>query len=221
MFLNLLLTKMLFKNRIEAGKKLAEKLGMFGNKKDVIVLGIPRGGVEVAFGVSKILKVQLSIVVTKKISYPGEPEFAIGAVSPGNYIVDELYKREATEEYISNSVRELNNEIKRRYKEYTNGKMPEIKNKIVIIVDDGLATGYTMLAAVKYVRSKSPKKVIVAIPVAAQDSYEKVKLTADKVICLNVPSFFAAVGAFYQDFEQLEDKDVKYYLEEGKKYIFN
>ena len=220
MFIKSFVYKMLFKNRIEAGHKLAEKLKEYKNKKDVVVLGIPRGGVEVAFGISKILKVPLSIVVTKKISYPDEPEFAIGAVSPGNYVVDELYKRDVTKRYISSSVRELNNEIKRRYKEYTNGKMPEIKNKIVIIVDDGLATGYTMLAAVKYVRGKSPKKVIVAVPVAAQDSYEKVKAIADKVVCLHVPSFFAAVGAFYQDFEQLEDKEVKYYLEEVRN-IFN
>lgn len=209
---------MIFKDRHEAGQQLAKELGKYKNKKDVIVLGIPRGGVEVAFNIAKILKVPLSIVVTKKIGHPFESEFAIGAVSPGNYIVDDNYTREAGEGYIENTVREMNAEIKRRYKEYTKGKLPELKNKIAIIVDDGLATGYTMLAAIKYIKSKSPKKVIAAIPVAAQDSFEKVKAAADEVVCLQVPAFFSAVGSFYQNFTQLEDKEVKHYLKEGKKY---
>jgi predicted phosphoribosyltransferase len=209
---------MIFKDRHEAGKKLAEKLKKLKNNKDVIVLGIPRGGVEVAFNIAKILKVPLSVVVTKKIGHPYESEFAIGAVSPGNYIIDDNYAGEAGEDYIDDTIQEMNAEIKRRYKEYTRGKLPELKNKIAIIVDDGLATGYTMLAAIKYIKSKSPKKVIAAIPVSAQDSYEKVKAVADEIICLQVPIFFSAVGSFYQNFSQLEDKEVKFYLEEGKKY---
>jgi len=209
---------MIFKDRHDAGQKLAKKLNKFKGKKDVILLGIPRGGVEVAFDIAKILKVPLSIVVTKKIGHPSEPEFAIGAVSPGHLIVDEEYKNKAGEEYIKKTVREMNKEIKRRYKKYTNEKFPELKNKIVVIVDDGLATGYTMLAAVKYARSKNPKKVIVAVPVAAQDSFEKVKAIADEVICLQVPIFFSAVGSFFQEFSQLEDEEVKFYLEEGKKF---
>jgi len=209
---------MIFKNRREAGKKLTNKLKKYKNKKEVIVLGIPRGGVEVAFEVAKILKVPLSVVVTKKIGHPFESEFAIGAVSPGNYIVDEGYGKEAKKEYIKKTVREMNKEIKRRYKEYTKGKLPQLKNKIVIVVDDGLATGYTMLAAIKYVKSKNPKKIIVAVPIAAQDSFEKVKQVVDELICLEVPGFFFAVGSLYQEFSQLEDKEVRFYLEEGKKY---
>jgi len=210
---------MIFKDRHEAGQKLAKKLSRYRNKKDVIVLGIPRGGVEVAFDIAKTLKVPLSIIVTKKIGHPFESEFAIGAVSPdSNYIIDENYKKEAGEEYIKKTIKEMNAEIKRRYKEYTKGEIPELKNKIVIIADDGLATGYTMLAAIKYVKSRNPKKVIVAIPVAAQDSFEKVKEIADEVICLNIPVFFGAVGSFYQNFTQLEDDEVKYYLKEAKKY---
>jgi len=209
---------MLFKNRHEAGKKLAEKLKKYKNKKDVIVLGIPRGGVEVAFDIAKLLKVPLSIVVTKKIGHPTESEFAIGAVSPGNYIVDEGYSKKAGEKYIKKTVREMNREIKRRYKTYTRGKLPQIKNKVAIVVDDGLATGYTMLAAIKYVKSKNPKKIIIAVPVSAQDSFEKVKAMVDEVICLHIPAFFGAVGSFYQDFLQLEDEEVKSYLKEAKKY---
>jgi len=209
---------MIFKDRHEAGKKLAEKLRKYKSKKDIIVLGIPRGGVEVAFDLAKRLKVPLNIIVTKKIGHPFEAEFAIGAVSPGTYIVDGDYEKKAGEKYIKKTVKEMNREIKRRYKEYTKGKMPEIKNKIAIVVDDGLATGYTMLAAIKYVKSKNPKKLIVAVPVSAQESFEKVKALADEVICLHVPAFFNAVGSFYQEFFQLEDEEVKAYLEEGKKY---
>lgn len=207
---------MLFRNRIEAGRKLAKKLANYKNKKDVMVLGIPRGGVEVAFSVAKALKAQLSVVVTKKIGHPFNPELAIGAVSPDNYIIDEDYRDE--EGYAKKAIKELNAEIKNRYKKYTQGKLPQLKDKIAVVVDDGLATGYTMLAAIKYVKSKSPKKIIVAVPVAAQDSYEKVKKIADEVICLHVPIFFSAVGSFYKEFEQLEDEEVKEYLEEGKKY---
>ena len=207
---------MLFRNRIQAGKQLAKKLSTYRNKKDVIILGIPRGGVEVAFAVAKSLHAELSIAVTKKIGHPFNPELAIGAVSPDNYILDEDYKDR--EGYAKKAIKELNAEIKKRYKLYTEGKLPQLKNKIAIVVDDGLATGHTMLAAIKYIKSKNPKKIIVAIPVASQDSYEKVKKIADEVICLHVPIFFSAVGSFYQEFEQLDDEEVKQYLEEARKF---
>ncbi len=210
---------MIFKDRHEAGQQLARELSKYKNKKDVIVLGIPRGGVEVAFNIAKTLKVPLSIVVTKKIGHPFESEFAIGAVSPGgHYSINKQYQAEAGEGYIKNTIKELTKEINRRYKEYTNEKLPKLKNKIVILVDDGLATGFTMLSAVEYVQSQNPKKIIVAIPVAAQDSFEKVKAAANEVVCLQIPVFFAAVGGFYQNFMQLEDEEVKYYLKEAKKY---
>src|SRR3989338_1550881 len=126
---------MQFADRHEAGKRLAEKLKKYKNKKDAIVLGIPRGGVEVAFDVAQELKAALSVLVTKKIGYPSDPEFAIGAVGPkGHYKVSERYAAEAGEDYIKNTVKELSKEIIRRYKEYTKGKIPELKNKIAIIV---------------------------------------------------------------------------------------
>ena len=136
-------------------------------------------------------------------------------MSPDNYIIDEDYRDK--EGYAKKAIKELNAEIKNRYKLYTEGKLPQLKNKIAVVVDDGLATGHTMLAAIKYVKSKNPKKVIAAVPVAAQDSYEKVKSIADEVICLHVPIFFNAVGSFYQEFEQLDDEEVISYLKESKK----
>ena len=216
--IKVLFTKMQFPNRHEAGKKLAEKLKKYKGKKDAIILGIPRGGVEVAFEAAKGLKVPLSVLVTKKIGYPSDPEFAIGAVGPGgHYKISEGYAAEAGQDYIKNTVKELSKEIGRRYKEYTKGKIPRLKNKIVILVDDGLATGFTMMAAVEYAKSQKPKKIIVAVPVAAQDTFEKIRKSADQAICLHMPVFFGSVGSFYRDFTQLEDEDVKSYLEAAKK----
>ncbi len=207
---------MLFRNRLEAGRKLAKKLANYKNKKDVIVLGIPRGGVEVAFAVAKLLHVELSIVVTKKIGHPFNPELAIGAVSPDNYIIDEDYKDK--EGYAKKAIKELNAEIKKRYRKYTQGKLPQLKSKIVIVVDDGLATGHTMLAAIKYARSKKPKKLIAAVPVSSQEAYENIKKLADKIICLDIPINFFAVGNFYQEFGQLTDEDVISCLRDSKEY---
>ncbi|MBI2208394.1 phosphoribosyltransferase [Candidatus Woesearchaeota archaeon] len=210
---------MLFSNRREAGKKLAERLKKYKGKKDAIILGIPRGGIEAAFEAAKELRVPLSVLVTKKIGYPSDPEFAIGAVGPGgHYKISEGYAAEAGKDYIKNAVKELSKEIGRRYKKYTKGKIPVLKNKIVILVDDGLATGFTMMAAIEYAKSQKPKKVIAAVPVAAQDSFEKIRKSADEAVCLHMPVFFGSVGSFYQDFAQLEDKDVKRYLEEAEKF---
>lgn len=208
-----------FSNRREAGKKLAGKLKKYRGKKDAIMLGIPRGGVEVAFEAAKELRIPLSVLVTKKIGYPSDPEFAIGAVGPGShYKISEGYAAEIGKDYIKSTVKELSKEIGRRYKKYAKGKIPEIKNRIVILVDDGLATGFTMMAAIEYAKSQKPRKIIVAVPVAAQDSLEEIRKLADETVCLHIPMFFGSVGSFYRDFQQLEDEDVKNYLESAKKF---
>ena len=197
---------MLFKNRIQAGKKLAEKLAEYKNKKDILVLGIPRGGIEVASAVAKELNAELSVIITKKITYPSNPEFAVGAASLGSYVIDEDYKH--AEKTLKEDIKKLMSEIKSRYKKYTNGKIPILKGKTIIIADDGFATGHTMLAAIKYARSKKPKKIIAAVPVSSQEAYESVKKLADKIVCLDIPINFFAVGNFYQEFGQLSDEDV-------------
>ena len=205
---------MLFKNRIQAGKKLAEKLAEYKNKKDILVLGIPRGGIEVASAVAKELNAELSVIITKKITYPSNPEFAVGAASLGSYLIDEDYKH--AEKTLKEDIKKLMSEIKSRYKKYTNGKIPILKGKTIIIADDGLATGHTMLAAIKYARSKKPKKIIAAVPVSSQEAYESVKKLADKIVCLDIPINFFAVGNFYQEFGQLSDGDVIKYIKKAK-----
>ncbi|MBI2651318.1 phosphoribosyltransferase [Candidatus Woesearchaeota archaeon] len=215
---------MIFQDRHAAGKELAKRLHRFKELKsrqklkNVLVLGIPRGGIEVAFEIAKMLKVPLSIIATKKLTYASNLEFAIGAVSPDSYILDEKYIDNISKDFIEKKIKEINFEVERKYKPYINKKNFEFKGKTLIIADDGLATGYTMLAAIKYAKSKSPKKIVVAVPVAAHDSLEKIRKLADKTVYIHVPVNFGAVSSFYHEFAQLEDKDVKFYLEEAKKF---
>lgn len=206
---------MLFKNRLEAGKKLAEKLSSYKNKKNVLVLGIPRGGIEVAFSLAKKLNAKLSVIITKKITYPSNPEFAVGAASIDGYVIDEDYKHAETS--LKYAIKEITSEIKKRYKRYTNGDIPDLKGKVLVLVDDGLATGHTMEAAIKYAKSQKPKKIIAAIPVSSQEAYDKIKKVADEIICLSIPGDFFAVGYFYREFDQLSDEDVVSYLKEPSK----
>ncbi len=194
----------LFKDRTSAGKLLAGKL------KDVkadLVLGIPRGGIVVAAEVAKSLKFPLDIVVVRKIGAPNQPELALGAIDPdGEMVWNEEAVREAGEvgEIIENEWKEL----KRREDVYRNGKHPiEVDRKTVILVDDGMATGETALAACKYLK-RHGAKVILALPVASSDALEKMTSEVDKVVVLETPEAFRAVGQFYEEFEPVSDETV-------------
>lgn len=208
---------MVFENREEAGKKLASKLKNFQSKKNLIVLAIPRGGLVVGKELSQALGCPLDIIVTKKIGAPGNPELAIGAVGiMGEPVINEelAVRVGADEKYLQKEIANRQAEVKRRIKEYR-GDKPSLKlrNKIVIITDDGVATGATMEAAVEVVRQQEPKKIIIAIPVIARDSLERLEEKADEVIYLDAPIMFFAVGQFYQQFGQVSDREVKEILE--------
>ncbi len=210
---------MRFKDRHDAGKKLAKELKKYKNKKNVIVLAIPRGGVEVGYGVSKFLNVPLDIIVTKKIGLPGDAEFAIGSVGPDKKImVDEetLKTYNVSKGYIDNQLREIGKEIARRYKVYK-GKyeLHDLENNIVILIDDGVATGFTTKAAINYIKSQAPKKIILAVPVAPADFAESIKAEVDEFVCLHSTSFFFSISGFYESFPQLSDDEVKNYLKEA------
>jgi len=202
---------MVFKNREEAGKKLTAKLKDFQNKKNLIVLAIPRGGLVVGKELSYVLNCPLDIIVIKKIGAPGNPELAIGAVSAiGKPVINKelAAKVGADEQYLQKEIASRQTEVARRIKEYRGDKPPlNLRNKIVIITDDGVATGATMEAAVGAVRQQEPKKVIVAIPVIARDSLKKLEEKADGVVYLDAPLMFFAVGQFYQDFPQTTDEE--------------
>lgn len=189
----------IFKDRQAAGKILANRLK---EVKADLVLGIPRGGVVVAKEVATSLNLPLDVVITRKIGAPNQPELALGAVDPDGKVVGGL-KFNIDEEL---------KEIKRRENLYRSGREPlEVKNKTVLLVDDGIATGLTVLSAIKYLK-RHGAKVILAVPVASQEALEQVKETCEQLIILHTPEYFQAVGQFYQEFEPVSDSEVVQYL---------
>ncbi|MGC8971557.1 MAG: phosphoribosyltransferase [bacterium] len=204
----------MFKDRINAGIKLGLALRDF-NIEDPIVLGIPRGGVIVAVEVAKILKAPLDIAIARKIGAPFDREYAIGAInSLGSVILNEASIRELgiPNDYIEKTVKEELEEIKRRLSIYRGERDTiNIRDKSVIIVDDGLATGLTTLSVVKGVKVNNPKKIIVAVPVASYEAIKRIEGEAE-VFALYVPEYFYAVGQFYEDFHQVTDEEVIYAL---------
>jgi predicted phosphoribosyltransferase len=210
----------ILKNRDEAGKLLAQALKNAG--KEAIVLAVPRGGVVVGFEVAKALGIQLDVIVTKKIGAPDNPELAIGAVAEdGTYILDDSIVRQlyVPKGYIEEEVERQRQEIQRRLQRYRgNVPYPSLKNREVIVVDDGVATGATLKATLRLVRSKGAKSVTVAVPVGPPDTIRELERLADRVVCLLMPEPFYAIGQFYDDFSQTEDEEVTDLLKRSKEW---
>jgi putative phosphoribosyl transferase len=208
---------MLFEDRREAGKALARELAAFKGQDNALVLGIPRGGVVVAREVAEALGIPLDVYITRKIGAPHNPELAIGAVaSDGTLILDhQLVKRlGVSQDYIDGESERQEQEIKRRMSEYR-GDRPglELKGKVVILVDDGVATGATTLATIEAIRTQKPSKLVLAVPVGPRDTIQRLKQKVDELYCLHAPEVFWAVGAFYNVFDQTSDDEVKALLE--------
>jgi predicted phosphoribosyltransferase len=210
-------TFMMFKDRIHAGKLLAEKLKDYKGK-DAIILAIPRGGVVVGYQIAKEINARLDVIVPRKLGAPGNPELAIGAIAEDGsiYLVDEVISQYGIDEsYLRDEAEAQLKEIKRRVGVYRGGKdLPKLEGRIVILVDDGLATGATMKAAVSMVSKMNPLELIVAVPVAPPDTVKDISEMVNKVVCLSTPTFFFAIGQFYQDFEQVSDEEVLSLLRE-------
>jgi len=212
----------MWQSRVEAGQQLAQKLGEIPKqelpRESLIILGIPRGGVIVGHQVATLLRSPLDVVVTKKIGAPGNSELAIGAVGAlGEPVIDEeLAKRVGADEtYLQRQITELRSEVLRRVKEYRGDKpTPDLKNKVVVITDDGVATGATIKAAIEILRQENPQKIIVAVPVISKEALREIEALADEVVYLEAPELFFAVGQFYQEFEQITDEEVKELLGE-------
>ena len=203
-----------FKNRIEAGQKLAGKLAAYKNSKYTIILGLPRGGIPVAHEVAKLLHLPpLDALIVRKLGVPGHRELAIGAIAVGGLAVfnqEIIESLNITDEAIKSVINEEKDELERRNKLYRGCKPPpEIKGKTIILVDDGLATGATMRAAVKALRKGEAKKIIVAVPVGSPITCDELSREADELICLLKPENFSAVGQFYQDFTETTDKETQ------------
>lgn len=203
---------MYYTDRVQAGEVLARALAHLRGQKDVVVLGVPRGGVVVAAQVAQALGAPLDVAITRKVGAPGNPEFAIGAVSEGDALVlDEAVIRqlEIPEAYVQEEVARQRLELARRLARYRSGRQPvPVQGKTVVLVDDGVATGATMLATVRTLRARGPARIVVAVPVASADALDRLAQEADEVVCPYVPAFFWAVGAFYEQFDQTTDDEV-------------
>jgi predicted phosphoribosyltransferase len=204
----------MYENRIDAGTQLAEKLQKFKDEK-VVVLAVPRGGLPIGAIVAKTLEAPLDVALTKKIGHPYHKEYAIGAVSLEDVILTDALG--VTQGYIEEEVLRIRKKLRHRHDQYYGNRSPEnLKDKTVIIVDDGIATGNTLLATVELVDNQKPAKIVVAIPVAPASGLDKFKKNekVDETICLLVPNNFQAVGQFYEEFFQVSDQEAIRILEE-------
>jgi putative phosphoribosyl transferase len=208
---------MRFEDRRDAGRALAEELAPFKGQDNVIVLGIPRGGVVVGHEVAEALDLPLDVYITRKIGAPHNPELAIGAVaSDGTLILDHQLSNRlgVSQDYIDRESERQKQEIKRRTSEYR-GELPdiELKGKVVILTDDGVATGATTLATIQAIRAQEPAKLVLAVPVGPRDTIQRLRREVDELYCLHAPEIFWAVGAFYNVFDQTSDGEVKSLLQ--------
>lgn len=210
----------MFSNRTDAGKQLAKKLE-FVRKENPIILAIPRGGVIVADAIASFLGCKLDIIVSRKIGAPDNSELAIGAVlHDGSYFPnsDVLKILQVPQGYIDLEKAEQMKEIQRRLISYRGSIQYDLRGKTIVLVDDGLATGATMTVVALWVKKQNPNKVIIAVPVGARETIQKLAKIADEVIVLDIPDFFNAVGQFYENFDQVEDIEVQKIM---KKYGYN
>ena len=202
-----------FRDRVEAGQQLAEPLSVYANRADVIVLALPRGGVPVAYQVAKRLHVPLDVFVVRKLGVPGYEELALGAIASGGVRVlnQDVVRILPNAEQIVEAVtaNELM-EMERRERAYRDDRPPlDVRGCTVILVDDGLATGATMHAAVEALREQKPAKIVVAIPVCAPETCREIQKLADDTVWLFAPEWFHGVGQFYDDFSQTSDEEVR------------
>lgn len=208
-----------FRDRSQAGQLLARRLRRYAGRNDVIVLALPRGGVPVAYQIASALKVPLDVFVVRKLGVPGEEELAMGAIASGGVrvlsreliqelgLTDEDVERVAAREWA---------ELQRREKVFRGERpFPDLAGRVVILVDDGIATGATMRAAIRAVRAHRPASVSVAVPVGAPQTLEALQDEADEIVCLLTPELLMGIGAWYQDFGQLSDAEVMAYLRQA------
>lgn len=207
---------MLFVDRRDAGRTLARLLADHRDRPDVVVLGLPRGGVPVAFEVARALQAPLDVLIVRKLGIPGHEEYAMGAIASGGLRVMNPDARAlgVSAAAMEAVVKREQREIERRERLYRHGRPPPVLDgHIVILVDDGLATGSTMRAAAMAVRQRNPKRIVVAVPVASIEACEEFRAEADEVVCASTPHPFMAVGAWYHNFEQTSDDEVRRLLD--------
>lgn len=209
----------IFMNRSDAGKRLAEALSQREGLENAVVLALPRGGVPVGFEVAGTLRAPLDVFVVRKLGVPGHEELAMGAIASGGVVVwneDILRELHVSQDIIERVVAREKEELKRRESAYRGDRPPiGIEGKTVLLVDDGLATGASMRAAVSAVRGRKPSRIIVAVPAAPPDTCDSFRASVDEVVCLITPRPFSAVGLWYADFSQTTDREVRELLDQA------
>jgi putative phosphoribosyl transferase len=200
------------KNRMEGGKLLAKKLTIYANREDVLILALPRGGVPVAFEIAQFLNLNLDICLVRKVGVPHQKELAMGAIAMGNIVVfneDILHSLNISKETF-NQVKEIEaQELNRREKKYRGDKpFPSLENKTIILVDDGIATGATLEAAIRSIKQQKPAQIIIAVPVAPPSICHYLERQVDQLICLLKPEVFSSISLWYDDFSQTTDQEV-------------
>ncbi|SNQ59331.1 alpha/beta fold hydrolase [Candidatus Methanoperedens nitratireducens] len=213
----------IYKDRKDAGAELAYRLKDYKDRKDVMVLALPRGGAVTGYKIASYLNCPLDVIIVRKLGFPGQPELAIGAVSEtGTVVLNEsiITSYGVTEDYIRDEISRQKKVIEKRVDLYRKGqKIPDLKGKIIILVDDGAATGATAKAAVSTLKLESIEKLVVALPVAPPDTADELRRMADEFICLETPYDFTAVGSYYEDFTQVTDEEVVDILERARKSV--
>lgn len=208
-----------FSDRREAGRKLGNRLRRYRERGDVIVLALPRGGVPVGFEVARALKAPLDVLVVRKLGFPGDEEMAMGAIATAGTRVlnrDVIAALGIAQDVIDKVIAKEEQELLRRERLYRGDRAPPyLEGRTVIVVDDGLATGATMRAAVMALRDKHPARIVVAAPVGSREICEAMKAVADEVVCVTMPRYFVGVGSWYSDFSQTSDDEVRSLLDEA------
>ncbi len=201
----------MYADRIEAGLVLADQLKKYTGQPGV-VLAVPRGGVPLGYIIARELKMPLEILLSKKIGHPNNPEYAIGAVSLTDSII--IPHEGVSNEYIESETERIREKLRENYKKFMRDIKPiDLKDKIIIIVDDGIATGNTLLSTVKMLRNQKPAKIVIAVPVAPRSSVDKLSKLVDEMVIPLIPEEFYGVGGFYEDFAQVSDEEVLMYLD--------
>jgi len=201
---------MIFANRVDAGRRLAARLEEY-RSPDTIVLAIPRGGVVIGYEVARALDAPLDVTIPRKIGAPGQPELAIGAVGDDVVVLDDrtISYLHVRDEYITEEIERQKAEIERRWRLYRDDRpFPDVKGKTVLLVDDGMATGATTLAAARAVRAKEPGRLVLAVPVAPVESVARLRPEVDEIVVLETPEPFFSVGSWYSVFDQTSDEEV-------------
>jgi len=213
---------MIFRNRQEAGQRLASHLEKYANRKDVVVLGVPRGGVPIAFEVATALNLPLDVFVLRKLGVPGHEEFAFGAIGSGGVRILDRHVVESLglSDWIIDAVTHVERaELVRREHTYRGGRPPlDVHGKTVILVDDGIATGASLRAGVRALGQMHPAAVVIAAPVAPQTAVNRLRCEVDDVVCDAIPETFYGVGQFYEDFSQVSDEEVNELLKNASRH---